>query len=130
MKKSFSLMEVIISVVMLSVVMITLLQIKSDNIFIVEKSKDKSLSLDYIQLALNLEEKENINENRFLEKKYNFKNDEIREELKDIKIKVQSEKLDTKSYDSSNTNINIITNTITYSIDDITKSIYTFEIEL
>lgn len=123
-------MEVIIAVVMLSVVMITLLQIKSDNIFIVEKSKDRLLALDYIQLALNLEEKENINEKRFLDKKYKFENDDIRKEFKDIKIKVQSKKLDGKSYDSGNTNINIITNTISYSINDITKSIYTFEIEL
>ena len=123
-------MEVIIAVVMLSVVMITLLQIKSDNIFIVEKSKDRLLALDYIQLALNLEEKENINEKRFLDKKYKFENDDIRKEFKDIKIKVQSKKLDGISYDSGNTNINIITNTISYSINDITKSIYTFEIEL
>ena len=130
MKNSFSLMEVIIAVVMLSVVMITLLQIKSDNIFIIEKSKEKSSKLDYIQLSLNLEENKNINENRFLEKMYKSENDDFRKELKPIKIKVQSEKLDSKSYGNDNINLNIITNTTIYSIDNMKKSIYTFEIEL
>ena len=53
MKKAFSFMEVIISVVILSVVMITLLKIKSDNIYLVSKSEQKSKFNDYILMAIN-----------------------------------------------------------------------------
>jgi hypothetical protein len=131
MKKSFSLMEVIIAIIMLSVVMISLLQVKSDNIFIITKSKEKSILSDYLQLVINLEEKNNVNENIFLDKLYSFENDEIRKELKPIKIKVKNEELDIKSYDNDASNFNITTYKTTYSIDtDIKKNIYTFKIEL
>ena len=124
-------MEVIIAIIMLSVVMISLLQVKSDNIFIITKSKEKSILTDYLQLVINLEEKNDINENIFLDKLYSFENDEIRKELKPIKIKVKNEELDIKSYDNDASNFNITTYKTTYSIDtDIKKNIYTFKIEL
>ena len=64
MKKAFSLMEVIISVVILSVVMITLLKIKSDNIYLVSKSEQKSKFNDYILMAIDFSDKpNNKNEN-------------------------------------------------------------------
>ena len=57
MKKAFSLMEVIISVVILSVVMLTLLQIKSGNIYLVSKSDQKSKINDYILMAVDFNNK-------------------------------------------------------------------------
>lgn len=124
-------MEVIIAVMMLSVVMVTLLQVKSDNIFMMSKSNEKSVFLDYILLAINIEEKNDINKNIFLDKLYRFENDEIRKELKSIKVKVKAEKLDTKSYDNDIIDLNIITYSTSYSIgDDKKKNIYTFKIEL
>jgi hypothetical protein len=130
MKKSFSLMEVIIAVVMLSVVMLTLLQIKSDNIFLVSKSNYQSKLIDYIQLVANIDNEDKKNENIFLNKLYEFKNDDIRKEFKDIKIKVKSEQIDSKDYNTNSVNFKIITNENSYSIDDTKKNIYTFKIEL
>ncbi|APW64569.1 MULTISPECIES: type IV pilus modification PilV family protein [Arcobacteraceae] len=131
MKKSFSLMEVIIAIIMLSVVMLTLLQVKSDNIFLVTKSKEKSVFQDYIQTAININEKDNINENRYLGKLYTFKNDDIRRELKDIKIKVKKEEVDTASFKNDVVNFSITTYETSYSIeDDIKKNMYSFKIKL
>ena len=124
-------MEVIIAVVMLSVVMITLLQIKSDSIFLVSKSNEQSKLIDYIQLVANIDNEDKKNENIFLDKVYNFKNDDIRREFKDIKIKVKSEQVDSKDYRINSVNFKIITNANSYSIgDNIKKNIYTFKIEL
>jgi hypothetical protein len=131
MKKSFSLMEVIIAIMMLSVVMITLLQIKSESIFLVSKSNEQSKLVDYLQLVINMNDEETKNENIFLDRIYDFSNDEIRKEFKPIKIKVKSEQIDSKDYDVDVVNFKIITNSNLYSIDDnIKKNIYTFKIEL
>jgi len=123
-------MEVIISIVMLSVVMLTLLQIKSDNIFLVSKSAEKSKLVEYIQLVINMSNEDKKNENVYLDSVYKFKNDEIRKEFKDIKIKVKSDQIDSKEYNTNSVNFKIITNSNTYTIDDIKKNIYTFKIEL
>jgi hypothetical protein len=131
MKKSFSLMEVIIAIMMLSFVMITLLQIKSDSIFLVSKSNEKSKLTDYIQLVINMNDKDKKNENVFLDRIYDFKNDDIRKELKTIKVKVKSTQVDSKDYEVDVVNFKITTNSNVYSIDDnIKKNIYTFKIEL
>lgn len=124
-------MEVIISVVMLSVVMLTLLQLKSDSIFLVSKSSEQSKLSDYIQLVINMSKEDKKNENIFLSRLYNFDNDDIRKEFKDIKIKVKSEQISSKDYSTDTVNFKIITNENSYSIqDDIKKNIYTFRIEL
>jgi len=124
-------MEVIIAVVMLSVVMLTLLQIKSDSIFLVSKSNEQNKLRDYIQLVVNIDNENKKNENIFLDKIYRFKNDDIRKEFKDIKIKVKSEQINSKDYSFNSVNFKIITNENSYSIgDDIKKNIYTFKIEL
>ena len=131
MKKAFSLMEVIVAITMLSVVMISLLQVKSDNIFLIEKSDEKVKLNDYVSLIMDLEEPNDKNENVFLDRVYRFDNDELRKELKPIKIKVKDEQVDTKTIKNDTYDLNITTYSRTYSIDDkINKSIYTFKIEL
>ena len=83
MKKAFSLMEVIIAIVILSVVMVALLKIKSENISIVSKSEQKIKLNEYILLAIDFKDKiENKNEDISLEK-YKYENDDLRKELKD-----------------------------------------------
>lgn len=124
-------MEVIIAVVMLSVVMIALLQVKSDNIFILSKSNEQSKLGDYVQLVINIDNENKKNENIFLDRIYNFKNDGIRKEFKSIKIKVKSEETDSKDYDADVVNFKINTSTTSYSIaDNIKKNIYIFKIEM
>jgi len=131
MKKAFSLVEVVIAISILSFVMVTLLQIKSDNIFIVSKSDEKAKLNEYILLAIDLKVKENINENLFLDRKYSFENDNLRKELKGIKVKIKNEKEKSTFLDNDLMKLNITTYSTTYSIkDDIKKKIYNFKIEL
>ena len=133
MKKAFSLMEVIIAIVMLSVVMIALLKIKSENIFLVSKSNENTKANDYILFAVDFnDEISNKNEDIFLDKKYQYSNDDVRRELKDIKISIKDDKVESKSIQSDLNNINTTIFSRTYSLENsnIKKKIYSFKIEL
>ena len=124
-------MEVLIAVMILSVVMVTLLETKSDNIFLMKNSNKKTILKDYISLAINLKEANNRNKNIFLEKLYSFDNDGLRKELKRIKIKIKDKKIDTKSYNIDNKFFSITTYSTLYSLNhDVKKNIYTFKLEL
>jgi len=132
-KKAFTLMEVIISVVLLSVVMITLLQIKSENIFMVSKSDERAKINDYILMAINfndtiLDKNENIN----IENKYKFENEKLRAELKDIKVAIKDENLDSNTLESNHNSLNFTTYYRSFFMEnsDIKKRIYTFKFEL
>ena len=132
MKKAFSFMEVIISVVILSVVMITLLKIKSDNIYLVSKSEQKSKFNDYILMAINFSDTtKNKNEDISLEK-YKYENEDLKKELKDIKVSIKDEKIDTKTIYNGSNNINVTIYSRTFSFDDndLKKKLYSFKIEL
>ncbi len=133
MKKAFSLMEVIISIVMLSVVMITLLQIKSENIYMVSKSDEKVKLNEYILLSIDFKDEIAIkNEEISLDKKYGFENEEIIKELKDIKVSIKDEKLEAESINSGFNSLNITTFSRTLGLEnsDIKKKLYSFKIEL
>lgn len=132
MKKAFSFMEVIISVVILSVVMITLLKIKSDNIYLVSKSEQKSKFNDYILMAIDFSDTtKNKNEDISLEK-YKYENEDLKKELKDIKVSIKDEKIDTKTIYNGSNNINVTIYSRTFSFDDndLKKKLYSFKIEL
>lgn len=126
-------MEVIISVVILSVVMITLLQIKSNNIQLASKSEEKNKSNDYILMALSFNDSiTNKNESVLIDKKYTYDNEEINEEIKNRKVNIKDDKLESKTIESHRNSINISTYFRSFSLEnsDIQKKIYTFKIEL
>lgn len=131
MKKAFSLVEVIISVAMLSFVMITLLQMKSNNIFLLEKSNEKTQLVDYVLLAGDIEDSsKQTNKSVYLDKLTQFKNDDIRRELKEIKIEIKDKELDKLEIKENGLNIKIKTYAREYKIEeDIKKSIYSWEFE-
>lgn len=107
MKKAFSLMEIIISIVILSFVMISLIQIKMNNIFLVSKVNKNSSLEEYALLSIDFND--NIldkNESIFLSDKYNFQNDDIKISLKEIEINIKDEKKESKNI-SSEFNVNI-----------------------
>ena len=133
MKKAFSFMEVILSTVILSFVMIVMIQIKSDNIFLVEKmNKSKKLS-DYISTSIdtNISKVKDRNINLFLSDLYTFENDDIRREFKAAKVKIKDKRIDTKKISQDSTSFEVSTYSTSFSIsENIKKNIYTFKIEL
>ena len=131
MKKGFSLIEVLISVTLLSVIITTIFQIKENNLFFLDKFKNSSKNNEFVSLATLLENKTNKlrNENIYLDKIVDFKDDDIRKELKNIKVNVKDK--DVRELDLSTDEYTLIVNIqkTTYKIENkIQKDIYTFRL--
>jgi len=124
-------MEVIIATALLSTVMLSLFQIKSNNIFLLEKYKEGQKNRDYMLFAIDSEGVSNRNKNIYLDKFFNINDDELRRELKQIKIKVKDDVIDTKEIEADKFLIKISEFKTTYSFDSgIKKDIYRFKLEL
>lgn len=131
MQRAFSLMEVIIATALLSVVMISLFQIKSNNIFILDKSLDEEKNKEYLIMSMDTNDYEKRNKNVYLDKLFNIKDDDLRRELKEVKIKIKDEVLDTKEIIIDNLNFKINEFKTSYSFEKgMKKDIYRFKIEL
>ncbi len=126
MKQSFSLVEVLVAVSLISTVIVTTLQMQQNNIFFLEKFKESSTQNSYISLATS-SSKTLRNKKIILSDVVNFNDDDIRKELKDIRVKVVDSKAD---------NVKIPKNDFlegkviqsTYSTDKVTKIFYTFKL--
>ena len=130
MKKAFSLVEVIISVAILSFVMITLFQIKGNNNYLLGISDEKVKLLDYILLAMDIDDTiHNKNESIFLDEIVNFSNDQIQKELKEIKIDIKDKEEKEVYIELEDIRFKVKTFISTYEIENkIKKGIYTFEV--
>lgn len=94
MKKALSLIEVIVSIVLLTIVISVTLQIQQNNIFYLDKFKDSKLYNSYIGLiATSNKEKSNRNKSVYLSDMINFNDDDIRKEFKNIKIDIKDKDL-------------------------------------
>jgi K+ transporter len=131
-KKSFSLIEVIIAIALLSVVIVTMFKIKENNLFFLDKFKQTSKYNEFISIATITNKNLNSlrNTHIYLDKVVDFDDDDIRKELKNIKVYIKDKELLSINLndDDFTLNINIIKSQ--YKIEDkITKDIYTFRIE-
>lgn len=132
MKKSFSLIEVIIAIALLSVVIVTMFKIKENNLFFLDKFKQTSKYNEFISIATITNKNLNSlrNTHIYLDKVVDFDDDDIRKELKNIKVYIKDKELLSINLndDDFTLNINIIKSQ--YKIEDkITKDIYTFELQ-
>lgn len=126
-------MEVIIAVSFISIVMLSLYQVKGNNIFFLEKAKQSKEQNDYLSLFMEI--KANINQkqnkNIYLDKYFTIKDDDIRREFKKIKIKVKDELLKKDEERLDNISFKINQYKTTYSFDKgISKNILRFKLEL
>ncbi|MDD2699314.1 MAG: prepilin-type N-terminal cleavage/methylation domain-containing protein [Arcobacteraceae bacterium] len=95
MKKSFTLVEILIAVALISVVIVALIKMGQNNLFLLEKFKTISTNNDYSSLAfLGVDENKTEDKNIYLDEVADFKDDDLRRELKEIKVIVKNEKLD------------------------------------
>ncbi len=123
-------MEVMISVILLSVVMVSLLQLKVNNIFQTTKSQESKENLDYILISINGDEVDKRNENIYLKDKFNF-SDEVRQKIKDKKINIKDELVDTYTIENNDVNLNIDIYATKYTLENSgnSKTIYSFKLQ-
>ena len=132
MKKSFSLIEVLIAITLLSIVITAIFQIKQNNLFLLSKFQKSSKNNQLISLAVtnNLNPNNLKNTHIYLDKIVDFKDDDIRKKLKDIKVYIKDDEGKTIDLSNDEYSLKINTFTTTYKIEDkISKKFYTFRIE-
>jgi len=124
-------MEVIIATFLLSVVLLSLFQIKSNNIFILEKATTEKEKKEYLMMVMDTKEYKKRNENIYLDRLFSIQDDELRREFKKIKIKIKDEVLDTQEYKGDDFSLKISEYKTSYSFENgIKKDIYRFKLEL
>ena len=132
MKKAISLVEVLISVALLSIVITAVFQMQQNNLFYLEKFKNTSLYSSYISLIVEQSDSSKLkNTTIYLSDKVNFDDDDIRKELKEIKIKIKDEedidvKLPKNDYLQT---AKIIKSTYSISDSKASKTFYKFQLQ-
>jgi len=125
-KKAFTLIEVIISISLLSIVITTVLKIKENNFLNIEKFKNINSDMELLSIASIVgNNKKDNNSHFYLDEIIKNTNDELHKKLKNTKVYVKS-----KTKDSINIDDKTITiNETKYSIDKrASTKIYTFSI--
>ena len=129
--KSFTLIEVIIATSILSVVMLSLFKVNDNAIFLIEKSKNSKLEQSTLNIAIDTNGYSNRNENIYLDKYFNISDDEIRRELKQVKINVKDTIEGQLEYKTDFMTLIIEKYKTKYILNDsMSKNIYRFALEL
>jgi len=126
-KNAFSLIEVLIATTLLSIVMLSLFEMKSNNIHLLEKSKESEKAKAYLYTIFNDSFELQRNETIYLDKYFSIFDDEIRREFKSIKIEVKDETLNSKEK-LETLDFDVNRYKTTYTLDNIKKDIYSFKI--
>ncbi len=130
MKQGISLIEVLISVMLISLVIVSLLQIKENNLHFLEKSKDRIKYNSYISMIALDNTIELRNKNIYLGDNIDFKDDKIRKELKNIKIEVKDKEDDLIEFNVDDYSLIINIKQTSFNIEDkIKKHFYRFSLD-
>ena len=105
MKKAFTLIEVIISITLMSFVIVLLLNLKEQNLYLVDKAQDSQEKNAYFSSFVLSSSFQNINnENIYLSDVLSFQKYEHNKNVKDFKITVKNTALKSKVYEVSSLN--------------------------
>jgi len=126
--KAFSMIEVLISVTLLSTVLIILLDIKGQNIFIVNKTKNISFLNAMIGLVA-FHNTENQNK-QDLKNLIVDTNDNLRKQIKNIKVESNKIFKDKKMFKVNDQIISQENYTNKFTINNTTKIFYSFRLNL
>ena len=124
MRSALSLVEVLISVMLISVVIVSILQIKENNLGFIEKGKISTQNSSYISMVALDDANTTTKDNIVLSNRIQFQDDDIRREFKDIKIYIKDEDLKPIEYKSDEYNLVIDINKVTYSLEEKTKKVF------
>jgi Tfp pilus assembly protein PilV len=130
-KKSFSLIEVLIAVSLLSVVLVIILQVKEKNLNFIESYNASKKYNEYISIAASYDSNNtSLNNNIYLSDILNTKNDAIRKELKAIKVQIKNEIHNTIDLNTDDLDLSVQINKTSLNIEKkISKNFYTFKLQ-
>ena len=128
-KKAISLIEVIIAITLLSFVIVVLLNLKEQNIFLLNKVKNSfSTNTFFSPLVYSSTLDELRNKNIYLSDVLIFKNDDNNRFIKKIKINIHDKIYSKQELDLGIAKIELKQIKSTYKIQNNTKKFYTFKI--
>ena len=130
MKKAFSLVEVLIAVALLSVVIVALIKMGQNNLFLLEKFKTSNTSSGYNSLAFfGIDMNKTEDKNIYLDEVVDSKDDDVRRELKEIKVVAKNEKLEDEKIEADSFTITKKVTKIHLTTDNQNeKDFYRFEL--
>ena len=100
MKKAFTLIEVIISITLMSFVIVLLLNLKEQNLYLIDKAQDSQEKNAYFaSFVLSSALHNRNNENIYLSDVLSFPKYENNKKLKNFKIRVKNKELNSKEYE-------------------------------
>ena len=131
MKQAISLVEVLVSIMLITTVIVSVLQMKDNNLFLLDKFSSSSLVNSYFTYAV--ESGKNRNTKVYLSDKVDFKDDDIRRELKNIKILIKDQDLKDVSVPKNDyiKSVSIIESSYKLELKEktMTQKFYTFKLE-
>lgn len=132
MKKSFTLMEVIVAVSLISVVVLSLFKIKEDNIYLVKKYSDIMSKMNYILLSISPDNLTNSDKTVDLSRTINFKDENSDAYLKNKKVETFERVFNTRDIDVlENFSLKLIEYKKEYLYEEtFSKKIYRFTLEI
>ncbi len=124
---SISLVEVLLSILLLTLVIGTVFKIKDNNLVFLEKFSQSQQFSTYVALAISSYTNKIKNENIYLDEVVDFKDDDIRRKLKLIKV-IRRDSEQTKNL-GLDANWQYTIKTSTYAIDSKKINIYSISIK-
>lgn len=126
--KAFSLIEVLISIIILSTLLVILLDVKGQNLFLVEKMKNMPFINTMIALSAHsdIDKKSKI----YIKDIIKTKDNNLRKQLKDTKVIIKQNVLKKKKHTINDTEFTIENYETKFTIDKQTKIFYSFKLNL
>lgn len=128
-KKALTLVEVLVAIMLISIIIVAILQMRNNNLFLLDKTKLTLNHTNYIIMGANNIIKEEGE--YFLDDLVNFNDDEIRRELKKVKIrnKILNEELIELPENNFIQNIKVIETQYILDNSNYQKSFFRFNLE-
>ncbi|MBD3840504.1 MAG: prepilin-type N-terminal cleavage/methylation domain-containing protein [Campylobacterales bacterium] len=125
MKKGFSLVEVLVSVALISVVISAVLQMQQNNLNFLERFNDTLKTNSLFNLGIsNFEDGKH-----YFKDLIDFQDDDIRQQIKEFKIEKKTQTLDAIPLPENEYIKNATVEQILYTIDDKTRVFYKFKLQ-
>jgi prepilin-type N-terminal cleavage/methylation domain-containing protein len=126
--KAFSLIEVLISITILSTLLIILLNVKGQNLFLIEKMKDVQFNNTIIALGAHsdTDKKSKI----YIKDIIKTPDNNLRKQLKDTKVMIKKDLLNQKVLTINDWKVTIKNYETKFTFDKQIKLFYSFELSL
>ncbi len=104
--RAFTLIEVLVAVMLITIVIGALIQMGQNNLYFLERIKAVNTNNDFTSLAFyGIDQNKTNDQKIYLDEVVDFKDDDLRRELKEIKVIIKNERLEDETIPADNFSI-------------------------